>query len=79
MTTLTLQIDNPSIVAQLKDVLKSFHGVKIVDSVSNDYASNKEEDIPNTTTLAAMKEIDSGKDAGPVSMDSIESFIASMQ
>ena len=79
MTTLTLQIDNPSIVAQLKDVLKSFDGVKIIESASNASTSDNEESIPNAATLAAMKEIESGKDAGPVSMDSIESFIASMQ
>ena len=81
MTTLTLQIDNPSILAQLKDLLKTFHGVQIVDSVDNAYASAEEaeEDTPNATTLAAMKEIESGGDAGPVSMDNLESFIASMQ
>lgn len=81
MTTLTLQIDNPSILAQLKNVLKSFHGVKIVDSVNNAYASAEEadEDTPNATTMAAMREIESGKDAGTVCMDNLESFIASMQ
>ena len=81
MTILTLQIDNPSILAQLKNVLKSFHGVKIVDSVNNAYAfdDEAEEDTPNGTTLTAMKEIESGKDAGSVCMDNLESFIASMQ
>lgn len=69
-----------SILAQLKDALKAFRGVKIIDSVSNAYASAKaQEDIPNAVTLAAMKEIESGKDAGPVCMDNLESFIASMQ
>lgn len=53
MTTLTLQIENPSILAQ--------------------------EEIPNAVTLAAMREIESGKDAGSVCMDNLESFIASMQ
>lgn len=80
MTTLTLQIENPSILAQLKDTLKAFRGVKIIDSVNNAYASAKaQEEIPNAVTLAAMKEIESGKDAGPVCMDNLESFIASMQ
>jgi predicted nucleic acid-binding protein len=37
------------------------------------------EEIPNAITLAAMKEIENGKDAGPVCMDNLESFIASMQ
>ena len=81
MTTLTLQIDNPSVLAQLKNVLKSFHGVKIVDSVNNPSASDEEaeEDIPNATTLAAIQEFENGKDASTVCMDSLESFIASMQ
>lgn len=80
MTTLTLQIENPSILAQLKDALKAFRGVKIIDSHDNDCASvMAKEEIPNATTLAAMKEIESGKDAGPVCMDNLESFIASMQ
>ena len=38
-----------------------------------------QEEIPNAITLAAMKEIENGKDAGPVCMDNLESFIASMQ
>lgn len=80
MTTLTLQIENPSILAQLKDALKAFRGVKIIDSVNNAYSSVKaQEEIPNAITLAAMKEIEYGKDAGPVCMDNLESFIASMQ
>lgn len=79
MTTLTLQIDNPSILAQLKDALKAFHGVKIIDSVNNAYASVTQKEVPNAVTLAAMKEIESGKDAGPVCMDNLESFIASMK
>ena len=37
------------------------------------------DDMPNTLTLAAMKEVESGKDAGVVSTDSMESFIASMK
>lgn len=39
----------------------------------------KVDDIPNALTLTAMKEAESGKDAGVVSMDSLESFIASME
>lgn len=41
MTTLTLQIENPSILAQLKDALKAFRGVKIIDSMNNAYSSVK--------------------------------------
>lgn len=38
----------------------------------------KVDDIPNTLTLAAMKESESGKDVGVVSMDCLDDFIASM-
>lgn len=71
MTTLTLQIENPSILAHLTEVLKSIRGVNIVASTN--------EEIPNAKTLAAMKEAKDGKDAGAVCMDSLESFIASME
>lgn len=79
MTTLTLQVDNPSILTHLKAVLKSIKGVKVL---SDDDARGKEtawEEVPNAVTLAAMKEAESGKDAGVVSTDSLESFVASMQ
>ncbi len=37
------------------------------------------DDVPNALTLAAMKEAESGKDAGVVSTDSLESFITSFE
>ena len=37
------------------------------------------EDVPNTETLAAMKEAECGHDAGVVRIDSLESFMASME
>ena len=37
------------------------------------------EDVPNAETLAAMKEAESGHDAGVVRVDSLESFMASME
>ena len=36
------------------------------------------DDVPNDVTFAAMREAESGKDAGEVKLDSIESFVASM-
>ena len=71
MTTLTLQIENPSILAHLKEVLRSIRGVNIVESPIVD--------VPNAKTLAAMDEAKGGKDAGTVCMDSLESFMASMK
>lgn len=79
MTTLTLQIENPLILAHLKEVLKALKGVKIIDSTSVQVSATELDEIPNAVTLAAMKEVESGKDAGVVCMDNLESFIASMQ
>ena len=70
MTTLTLQIENQTLLAKLKEMLKDMRGVNIIDSQT--------ESIPNSETLAAMKEVESGEDAGEVCMDNLESFIASM-
>lgn len=78
MTTLILEIENPSILTHLKAVLKAIHGVKILN-VNN---AVSEEDVdseqPNAVTIAAMKEAKEGNDAGVVCMDSLESFMSSM-
>lgn len=79
MATLTLQVENPSILAHLKAVLKSIKGVKVL---SSDNASTNEialDDIPNAVTLAAMKEAENVDDAGVVATDSLESFMKSME
>lgn len=80
MTTLTLQVENPSILAHLKVVLKSIKGVKVLSSNNNSLTPEDTcEEIPNAMTLAAMKEAESGNDAGVVSTDSLESFMASFE
>ncbi len=78
MTTMTLEIDNPSILTHLKAVLKAIHGVKILNV--NDAASdeNIDSEQPNDVTIAAMKEAKEGNDAGVVCMDSLERFMSSM-
>ena len=63
MAQLTLQIDSPSLLEQLKNVLSLMRGVKIV-SDSPVSRSAALEDVPNAETLAAMKEAESGHDAG---------------
>ena len=78
MAQLTLQIDSPSLLEQLKNVLSLMRGVKIV-SDSPVSRSAALEDVPNAETLAAMKEAESGHDAGVVRVDSLESFMASME
>ena len=73
MAQLTLQVDSPSLLEQLKNVLSLMRGVKIVSDtpVSRSAAL---EDVPNAETLA-----ESGHDAGVVRVDSLESFMASME
>ena len=78
MPQLTLQVDSPSLLEQLKNVLSLMRGVKIV-SDSPVSRSAALEDVPNAETLAAMKEAESGHDAGVVRVDSLESFMASME
>ena len=68
MAQLTLQIDSPSLLEQLKNVLSLMKGVKIV-SDSPISRSAALEDVPNAETLAAMKEAESGHDAGVVRVD----------
>ena len=74
MKTMTLEIDSPSIFEDLKNVIGLLRGVKIID-----VTDNMGLEIPNETTLSAMKEAESGEDAGIVNIDSVENFIASMR
>ena len=62
-------VDSPSLLMR---------GVKIV-SDSPISRSAALEDVPNAETLAAMKEAESGHDAGVVRVDSLESFMASLE
>ena len=79
MTTLTLEIENPSILTHLKAVLKAIHGVKIlnVNNVASDDDVDSEQ--PNAVTIAAMKEAKEGNYAGVVCMDSLESFMSNLR
>lgn len=79
MTTLTLEIENPSILTHLKAVLKAIHGVKILNVNNAAFEENVDSEQPNAVTIAAMKEAKKGNDAGVVCMDSLESFISSMK
>ena len=78
MTTLILEIENPSILTHLKAVLKAIHGVKILNVNNAASEENVDSEQPNAVTIAAMKEAKEGKDAGIVCMDSLESFMSSM-
>ena len=78
MTTLTLEIDHPSILTHLKAVLKAIHGVKILNINNAASDENIYSEQPNDVTIAAMKEAKEGNDAGVVCMDSLERFMSSM-
>lgn len=78
MTTLTLEIEKPSILTHLKAVLKAIHGVKILNVNNTASDENIDSEQPNDVTIAAMKEAKEGNDAGVVCMDSLESFMSSM-
>lgn len=78
MTTLTLEIDNPSILTHLKAVLKAIHGVKILNVNNAASDENIDSEQPNDVTIAAMKEAKEGNDAGVICMDSLERFMSSM-
>ena len=78
MTTVTLEIDNPSILTHLKAVLKAIHGVKILNVNNAASDGNIDSEQPNDVTIAAMKEAKEGNDAGVVCIDSLERFMSSM-
>lgn len=78
MATLTLQVENPSLMEQLKSVLSLMKGVRVITS-DNSSKSRKWDTMPNAITLAAMKEAESGNDAGAVCTDNLDSFIKSME
>lgn len=77
MATLTLQIESPSLMEQLKNILSLMKGVKVMTSDISKSAIL--DDVPNSVTLSAMKEAESGHDAGVVCMDSLETFMNSME
>ena len=55
---LTLQIASPSLKEQLMHVLSLMKGVRIVSTDASTKNVALDEDIPNATTLAAMKEVE---------------------
>lgn len=78
MNTLTIQVESSSVLEQLKNILSLMKGVKIITSSPKASAAALEE-LPNATTLSAMKEVEKGHDAGTVHMDSLRSFMTSME
>ena len=75
MATLTLQVDNSMVLDSLKRILELMKGVRIIGIDGTPVNAEK----PNSITIAAMREAESGADAGPVDISSLDSFIASME
>lgn len=73
MTTLTLQVENPSVLAQLKAVLKTMKGVRVLHG-----EALAEEEIPNAVTLAAMKEAESGKELETLDLEHFEDYVKAL-
>ncbi len=78
MAQLTLQVDSPMVMDNLKTVLSLMKGVRIIESSPKSEATSRSE-IPNATTLAAMKEAESGRDARTVCLDDVDGFVASLE
>lgn len=78
MATLTLQVESPSILEHLKGLLSIMKGVKVLRIDNSVVNQVKHEDIPNATTMMAIKQIENGEDAGIVNMSSLDDFVASM-
>ena len=58
--------------------INTIHGVKILSVNNAEVDANDAVEQPNAVTLVAMKEAEEGNDAGVVCVDSLESFMDSM-
>ena len=67
MNTMTLQIDNPSIIPSLRKVLNAIEGVVILPQRKATAAA----DEPNATTVKAIKDVRSGKTYKASSVDDL--------
>ncbi len=74
MTTLTLQVENPSVLRHLKEVLKTMKGVRILSHGE----ALAEEETPNATTLAAMREAESGKELETLDLENFEDYVKAL-
>ena len=78
MATLTVQVESPSVLEHLKGLLSIMKGVKVLHIDKTVVDKVKHEDVPNAITMAAIREIENGRDAGVVNMGSLDDFITSM-
>lgn len=78
MAILTLEIENRSAFEHLKSVLGMMRGVKIVETPEKFVQKKMAIDVPNAVTMEAMREAESGQDAGKIMTDSLQSFVDSI-
>lgn len=79
MNTTTYTLDVPATdISLFKSLIKKFGWVAKKQKAPK-ACSIALEKTPNAETLAAMKEAESGHDAGVVRVDSLESFMASLE
>lgn len=83
MTSMTIQVENPSILDSLRTILGAIDGVKIVKTTQSPSGRNAtettEEELPNDVTLASMQEVADDSILERVNIDSIDDFVKSMQ
>lgn len=68
MDTLTLKIDNPAIIPSLRKVLSAIDGVVILPQRRS---KSKTADVPNATTLKAIKDVKEGRTFKASSVDDL--------
>ncbi len=68
MTTMTIQIENPSIIPSLRKVLNAIDGVAILPQRHKSVAK---QDKPNATTIKAIKDAKAGKTFKASSVDDL--------
>ena len=67
MTTMTIQIDDPSIIPSLRKVLGAIEGVVVLPQRKKGIKT----DTPNATTLKAIKDVKEGKTFKASSVDDL--------
>ena len=67
MTTMTIEIENNSILSSLKKILDAIDGVRIVKSCR----TTTKADEPNATTIKAINDVKAGKTYHASSVDDL--------
>ncbi len=82
MAQILVTVDSGQPLGDIRKAIKMLRGVvstTVVKESAQTSIMKEAEEVPNATTLAAMREVESGQDAGAVCVDDFESFMASME